>query len=139
MQEISIFWLRMAAGLYAVGLVHALFFVWLRSNRLFPLALQAFAAGALLHAVSIVEQSIQSGNLALQTFHQTISGCALLIAVAFLIVYKLYDFSSLAIFIFPITSVMTFIGTTAVPVESWSLAGLRDAWLLAHVRLILAG
>ena len=139
MQEISIFWLRMATGLYAVGLVHALFFVWLRSNRLFPLALHAFAAGALLHTVSIVEQSIQGGNLALQTFHQTISGCALLIAVAFLIVYKLYDFSSLAIFIFPITCVMTFIGTTAVPVESWSLAGLRDAWLLAHVLLILAG
>jgi len=103
MQDISILWLRVATVLYAVGLVHVLFFVWRRSSRLFSFALPAFAAGVLLHAVSIVEQSMQSGHLALQTFHQTISACAILIAVAFLVVYKLYDFSSLAIFIFPVT------------------------------------
>jgi len=139
MQDVSIFWLRVATVLYAVGLVHVLFFVWRRSSLLFPVALQAFAAGALLHAVSFVEQSMQSGHLALHTFHQTISACALLIAVAFLIVYKLYDFSSLAVFIFPITFLMAMIGTTAVPVTTWPASTLRDAWLLAHVLLILAG
>lgn len=139
MQDVSIFWLRVATVLYAVGMVHVLFFVWRRSNQLFPVALQAFAAGTLLHAVSIVEQSMQSGHLALQTFHQTISACALLIAVAFLLVYKLYDFSSLAVFIFPITFLMAMIGATAVPVTPWSESTLRGAWLLAHVLLILAG
>lgn len=139
MQEVSIFWLRVATALYAVGLLHVLFFVWRRSNHLFPVALHAFAAGALLHTVSIVEQSMQSGHLALQTFHQTISACALLIAVTFLVVYKLYDFSSLAVFIFPITFLMAMIGTTAVAVTPWSEPTLRDAWLLAHVLLILAG
>ncbi len=139
MQDVSIFWLRVATVLYAVGMVHVLFFVWRRSNLLFPVALQTFAAGTLLHAVSIVEQSMQSGHLALQTFHQTISACALLIAVAFLLVYKLYDFSSLAVFIFPITFLMAMIGATAVPVTPWSESTLRGAWLLAHVLLILAG
>jgi ABC-type uncharacterized transport system permease subunit len=103
------------------------------------LALPAFFAGVLLHAVSIVEQSMQSGHLALQTFHQTISACAILIAVAFLVVYKLYDFSSLAIFIFPVTFLLAMIGATAVPVEPWGAPTLRDAWLLAHVLLVLGG
>ncbi|MCX6589848.1 MAG: cytochrome c biogenesis protein CcsA [Acidobacteria bacterium] len=139
MQDISILWLRVATVLYAVGLVHVLFFVWRRSSQLFPVALPAFASGTLLHAVSIIEQSMQSGHLALQTFHQTISACALLIAVAFLIVYKLYDFSSLAVFIFPITFLLAMIGATAVPVQPWTASTLRDAWLLAHVLLVLAG
>ncbi|MBZ2180090.1 MAG: inner membrane protein YpjD [Acidobacteriota bacterium] len=139
MQDISILWLRVATVLYAVGLVHVLFFVWRRSSRLFSLALPAFFAGVLLHAVSIVEQSMQSGHLALQTFHQTISACAILIAVAFLVVYKLYDFSSLAIFIFPVTFLLAMIGATAVPVEPWGAPTLRDAWLLAHVLLVLGG
>lgn len=139
MQDISILWLRVATVLYAVGLVHVLFFVWRRSSRLFSLALPAFSAGVLLHAVSIVEQSMQSGHLALQTFHQTISACAILIAVAFLVVYKVYDFSSLAIFIFPVTFLLAMIGATAVPVEPWGAPTLRDAWLLAHVLLVLGG
>lgn len=139
MQEMSIFWLRAATALYAVGLVHVLYFVIGRSNRLFPAALWAVSTGAILHTVSIVEQSMQAGHLALQTFHQTISGGGLLIAVAFLLVYKLYDFSSVAIFIFPLAFLATLIGATAVPVDSWRIDGLRDAWLLAHVLLILAG
>lgn len=139
MQDISILWLRVATVLYAVGLVHVLFFVWRRSSRLFSFALPAFSAGVLLHAVSIVEQSMQSGHLALQTFHQTISACAILIAVAFLVVYKVYDFSSLAIFIFPVTFLLAMIGATAVPVEPWGAPTLRDAWLLAHVLLVLGG
>lgn len=139
MHDISILWLRVATALYAVGLLHVLFFVWRRSSQLFSLALPAFAAGALLQAVSIAEQSMQSGHLALQTFHQTISACALLIAVAFLVVYKLYDFSSLAVFIFPVTFLLAMIGSMAVPVEPWAATTLRDAWLLAHVLLVLGG
>jgi len=58
----SIFWLRVAACLYAVGLLHSMFAVVRHRQSLYPVALGAFRVGAVLHAVSIVELATAYGD-----------------------------------------------------------------------------
>lgn len=139
MHEMGIFWLRVATALYAVGLIHAIIVVLRRSSELFRIALGTFCVGAVLHVVATVELTWSIGHLPLDNFYESSSFCALLIAVFFLVVYWRYQFASLSIFIFPLVFLMTEIGAMAVPVATWPNAGIRRAWLLVHVFMILLG
>jgi len=139
MHEMSIFWLRVAAALYSLGLAHAILTVSRRDERLFRPALGAFLVGAILHLVSIVELAVWVGHLPVDNFYESVSLCAFLIAVLFLLVYWRYQFRSLGIILFPLVFVMTLVGATEIPVASWSNPRVRDIWLLVHVLLILLG
>lgn len=139
MHEMGIFWLRVATALYAVGLIHAIIVVLRRNSELFRVALGTFCVAAVLHIVATVELSTSIGHLPLDNFYESSSFCALLIGISFLLVYWRYQFASLSVFIFPLVFLMTEIGAMAVPVASWPNAGIRRAWLLAHVFMILLG
>ena len=139
MHEMSIFWLRVAAALYSLGLLHALLVVLRREDRLFRPALGAFSVAAVLHFVSIVELAVWVGHLPVDNFYESVSLCAFLIAVVFLLVNWRYQFRSLGIILFPLVFVMTLVGATEIPVASWSNPRVRDIWLLIHVLLILLG
>jgi ABC-type transport system involved in cytochrome c biogenesis permease subunit len=139
MHEMGIFWLRVATALYAVGLIHAIIVVLRRNSQVFSIALGAFCVGAVLHAVATVELTNALGHLPLDNFYESSSFCALLIAILFLFVYWRYQFASLSVFIFPLVFLMTEIGAMEVPVASWPNAGIRRAWLLVHVLMILLG
>ena len=67
------------------------------------------------------------------------SACAFLIAVLFLFVYWRFQFTELTVVLFPLVFVMVLAGAMEVPVPSWSSPGVRDAWLLVHVLLVLIG
>ncbi len=54
--EMSLIWLRLAAALYAVGLIQAILSLFRRGESLYPVAVQLFQVGVVLHGVSIVEQ-----------------------------------------------------------------------------------
>ena len=56
MHEMSVIWLRVAAALYAVGLIHAILTILRRRAKLFRLAFITFCGGLSLHFVSIVEE-----------------------------------------------------------------------------------
>ncbi len=135
----SIFWLRVAVGLYGVGLAHAILVALRRRSPIFTLALGAFYVGVVLHMVSLVEMTVALGRLPLDNFYESISACAFLIAVIFLFVYRRYQFTGLTVFLFPLVFVMALVGATEIPVKSWSSADVRDAWLLIHVLLVLSG
>ena len=45
MAEMSVIWLRVAAGLYSLGLLHAILMLVRRREHLFRVALAAFALG----------------------------------------------------------------------------------------------
>ncbi|HZU25437.1 MAG TPA: cytochrome c biogenesis protein CcsA [Bryobacteraceae bacterium] len=139
MHETGVLWLRVAAVLYSVGLAHAVTVVTARRNTLFPAALFAFYTGVVLQIVAVVESSLALGHLPVNNFFETISLCALIIGISFLIVYLQYRFSSLSVFIFPVVFLMTLIGSMETPIASWPNTRLRDAWLLLHVVLILLG
>ncbi len=81
MAEMSVIWLRVAAALYSLGLLHAILTLVRRREHLFRVALGAFALGAVFHFVSIVEEGLLNNRCPITNFYETLSMCAFLIAV----------------------------------------------------------
>src|SRR3978361_727024 len=102
MDESSALWLRVAAGLYSLGLLDAVITVMRRRERLFRVALGAFGLGALFHLVSIVEHGPSPHQLPGSDIFETMSFCAFVITVAFLLIFYRYKAASLSVFVFPL-------------------------------------
>jgi len=139
MHQMSVLWLRVAAVLYAVGLIHAILTILKRRAKLFRLAFITFCGGLTLHFVSIVEEAAYTGHFPANNFYESISLCAYLIGLLYLLVYLRHHVETLSAFVFPLVFVMTLVGALGSPVGSWSDPKVRDTWLLAHVTLVLAG
>jgi ABC-type transport system involved in cytochrome c biogenesis permease subunit len=139
MQESSVFWLRMAAALYSVGLIHALVTLVGRSSSLWKPALSTFVVGVVLHMVSLVELTRAVGHFPLANFYESISVCAFLIALVFLFAWRKYQFAPLSVFLFPLVFLMTLAGAMQLPVAGWSNPSLREGWLFVHVLAVLSG
>jgi ABC-type transport system involved in cytochrome c biogenesis permease subunit len=137
--ESSIFWLRVAACLYAVGLLHSMLAVVRRKHSLYSVALSAFQIGVVLHAVAIVELTMAYGRLAVDNVYVTLGLGAFLIALVFLIVEWKYRFETTSVALFPLIFLMTLVAAMQRPVASWPNVQLRDAWLVVHIILVLAG
>jgi hypothetical protein len=58
MAEMSVIWLRVAAALYSLGLVHSILTLVRRREHLFRVALGAFGIGAVFHFVSISRKAL---------------------------------------------------------------------------------
>ena len=139
MGESSIIWLRVAAGLYSLGLIDAILTILRRKRNLFRIALGAFGLGALFQLVSIVEQWMAEGQFPVSDIFQTMSFCAWVITVAFLAIYYRYKAGSLSIFIFPLVFLMTLVGALRSSVSAWSNPAIRNTWLVVHIVFVLLG
>jgi ABC-type transport system involved in cytochrome c biogenesis permease subunit len=139
MAETSVMWLRVAAALYSLGLLHSILAVTRQREGMFPYALSAVRAGAVLHLVSIVEEGISTGHCPIANFYETISMCALLILALFLFVHWRYKMESLSVFLFPLVFLMTLVASMARPVAVWSSPAIRSVWLTTHIVLVLLG
>jgi ABC-type uncharacterized transport system permease subunit len=139
MAEMSVIWLRVAAALYSLGLLHAILTLVRKREHLFRVALTAFSIGAVLHCVSIVEEGLLTNHCPITNFYETLSMCAFLITALFLVVYWRYKTESLSVFIFPLVFVMTLVATLGNPVEAWTSPVVRDTWLTVHIVLVLLG
>ncbi|MBM3737410.1 MAG: hypothetical protein FJW39_16645 [Acidobacteria bacterium] len=139
MFESSVFWLRVAVVLYALGLGHTTVTVLRRTPLPFAPAFWAFAVGTVLHMVSVVEMWFALGHLPADNFLQSSSLCGFLLALTFLFTYWRYRFDSLGVFLFPLVFLMSLVGAMELPVASWSNQSVRGAWLLVHVLLVLLG
>ncbi len=139
MAEMSVIWLRVAAALYSLGLLHAILTLVRKREHLFRVSLTAFSIGAVLHGVSIVEEGLLMNRCPIANFYETLSMCAFLITALFLFVYWRYKTESLSVFIFPLVFVMTLVSTLGNPVDAWSSPVIRNAWLDVHITLVLLG
>ncbi len=140
LHEMSVIWLRVAAVLYSLGLLHALLTVIHRRREpVFRVALTAFYTGVVVHVVSIVEHAVASSRIPVNDFFESASMCALLIGLLFLFLYWRYGYESLALFIFPLVFLLTLVGELGSPMTRWSDERVRSAWLLVHVVLVLVG
>lgn len=139
MHESSIFWLRVAVVLYSAGLLHAILTVLRKHSRVFRVALFTFSVGTVFHFVSIVELGRLAGHIPVNNFYESASLCAFLFAVLFLYLHWRYKWSSSSVLLFPLVFLLALVGSTELPVSSWSNPHVRDAWLLVHVLLILLG
>jgi len=137
--ETSIFWLRIAACLYALGLLHSMLAIVRRNQKLYPVALGSFRVAVVLHGVALVEAAMAYGRLPLETSYETLSVFAFLIALVFLIVEWRYHFSTTAVALFPLVFLMTLVASMEQPVAAWPNVGVRDVWLFVHIVLVLAG
>jgi ABC-type transport system involved in cytochrome c biogenesis permease subunit len=139
MADSSIFWLRVAAVLYAMGLVHSMLAILKRRNDFYGFALGTFRVGVVLQGVAIVELAMAEGRLPVEDFYGTINLCAFLIALAFLFVDWRYHFASTSIALFPLVFLMTLVAGMRQPAPAWSDVRVRDAWLIVHIVLVLVG
>ena len=73
MVDSSIFWLRMAAFLYAVGLLHSMLAILRRGTDFYPFALGTFRVGVVLHGVAIIKLAGAYGRLTVESFYGTLS------------------------------------------------------------------
>jgi ABC-type transport system involved in cytochrome c biogenesis permease subunit len=135
----SIFWLRMAACFYAVGLLHSILVLMRRSNILYPVARGAFRIGATLQAVAIVDLGMVLHRIPVDTVFQTMNLCAFLIAVLFLAVEWKYSFATTAVAHFPLVFVMTLVAATEPRAAALTDVKGRQTWLVIHIVLALAG
>ncbi len=135
----SVIWLRVAAALYSLGLLHAILTLVRRKDRLFRVALSAFGMGAMFHFVSIVEEGIFNHRCPITNFYETLSMCAFLTVLVYLFVHWRYKVASLSVFIFPLVFVMTLVATLGNPVSAWSSPVVRNVWLTVHIVLVLLG
>ena len=79
------------------------------------------------------------GRLPVENFYGTINVCAFLIALVFLFVDWRYHFASTSVALFPLVFLMTLVAGMRQPVSAWSDVRVRDAWLIVHIVLVLAG
>ncbi|MSV29531.1 MAG: hypothetical protein EXQ52_12435 [Bryobacterales bacterium] len=139
MAELSVLWLRTAAALYALGLVHGIVTLVRKRDHLFRPALVAFGFAALLHLVSIVEEGALSGALPVNNIYESLSLCAMIIAGSYLFVYWRYKIESLSVFVFPVVFIMTLMGTFGNPIDVHTSPEVRSTWLAIHIVLVLLG
>jgi len=139
MAEMSVIWLRVAAALYSLGLLHAILTLVRRREHLFRVALGAFGLGSVFQFVSIIEEGILNNRCPIANFYETLSMCAFLVVVLYLFVHWRYKLESLSVFIFPLVFVMALVATLGNPVSAWSSPVVRNAWLSTHIVLVLLG
>ncbi|HTS29744.1 MAG TPA: cytochrome c biogenesis protein CcsA [Bryobacteraceae bacterium] len=135
----SVIWLRVAAALYSIGLLHAILTLVRRREHLFRVALGAFGLGSVFHFVSIVEEGLLNARCPIANIYETLSMCAFLIVVVYLIVHWRYRMESLSVFIFPLVFVMSLVSTLGNPVSAWTNPVVRNTWLTVHIVLVLLG
>ena len=103
-----------------------------KESRLFKPALGAFCVGVVLHFVALVQLGIATGSIPVNNFNESISFCAFLIAVAFLIVFWRYDFVGLAVPVFPLVFLMSQVGSMEFPVQPWAVRGPERSAVVAR-------
>jgi len=139
MIESGIFWLRVAACLYALGLLHSFLSILRHKQSVFRMALGAFRVGVVLHGVAIVDLAMAYHHVPLANVYQGISLCAFFIALVFLVVEWRYHFTSTSVVLFPLVFVMTLVAAMERPVAAWPDPRVRGTWLLVHIFLVLVG
>lgn len=139
MANSGIFWLRVAACFYAVGLLHSMLVLLRRKSGIYPAARGTFRIAAILHGVAIVEMGMAAGRVPVENFFETLSLCAFLIAVLFLVVEWKYQFASTAVALFPLVFLMVLVAALERPVAPFANVQVRDAWLATHIVLVIAG
>ncbi len=139
MAEMSVIWLRVAAALYSLGLLHAILTLVRRREHLFRVAFAAFSLGSVFHFVSIVEEGIVNNRCPILNFYETLSMCAFLVVIVYLGVQLRYKLESVSVFIFPLIFVMSLVATFGNPVSAFTSPIVRNAWLTVHIVLVLLG
>ncbi len=131
--------LRLALGLYSVGLLHSVLTVLNKKHMFFRPALGAVIAGFVCHVLSIVLRGMEAQYLPITQRYEAFSFYGALVAAGFLIAYAKYRISPLSVFVFPLIFVMTFIANLFYNPPPPIPGILRSNWIYIHIPLVFLG
>jgi ABC-type uncharacterized transport system permease subunit len=133
----TLLWLRFAVLLYGVAALAVLPAALYDRPRWRLVAVPATIAAALFHFVSLAETlNAAHHRLPVET-HEVQSLLALILALAFLLVYAWYRSVSIGIFVLPIAFMLAILAAFRPGQETFS-APIRTGWILLHIVLLLA-
>jgi ABC-type uncharacterized transport system permease subunit len=135
----SILWLRVALGCYAVGLLYALLALTRTRDLLNRIALHAAYLGMIFHLVSLTEVVLGSSQIVLASVQNVESVLGFLIMVVFMVVFLVYHTTSPGIVVFPLVFLLTLVAATGQQPFLMLSPAVHRGWLFTHIALILAG
>jgi ABC-type uncharacterized transport system permease subunit len=131
-------WLRVALGLYGASSVAVVPDVLNGQHRWRKLVLPACVAAVFFHFVALTEMLNLAHHWVPASLHEIETSFALLLALAFLIIYWRYRAISLGLFALPLIFLLLLgpaIGPDHAPLSGeW----MHNPWILLHIGLLLA-
>jgi cytochrome c-type biogenesis protein CcsB len=131
--------LRLALGLYSVGLVHSVLTVLKRKQPFSRPALLAVSAGLVCHVTSIILRGVELRYLPLTQRAEAFSFFAALATMGFLLAYAKYRIPSLSVFAFPLIFIMTFVANLFYDPTNSIPQVLRSNWIYIHTPFVFLG
>src|SRR5258706_42044 len=131
-------WLRFALGCYFIGLTYVFFALSRTSDLLSRVALHAASLGMVFHFVSLVEVFV-AGHAVWASVHNSESLLAFFSMSFFMIVYAVYQTSSLGVVVFPFVFFLTFVAAVDQQPVLLTAFVQHKGWLIAHIILIFTG
>jgi len=129
--------LRLALGLYSVGLAHSILSILKKKQTFFGPAAIAALIGFVLHAASIGLRWYELQYIPLTQRYESFSFVAAVAVLGFFLAYLKYRITSLGVFAFPAIFIMTFMANLGSYDPSESIPEvLRSNWIYLHTPLL---
>jgi ABC-type uncharacterized transport system permease subunit len=135
--EMVLFWLRVAAILYAAAGISAFPAVFYGQARGRAICVHLGGLALLFHFVSVVEMLVLAHRWMPVGAREVESLLGLAVASLFFLVWWLYDAIALGIFAFPATFFLVLVPTLGPDRYTFPSQGVRASWLLAHIAALL--
>src|SRR5262249_23262710 len=132
--------LRLALGLYGVGLLHSVLTVLREKQTFFKPAAIAVLIGFILHATSIAMRGFELLSIPLTQTYEGFSFFAAVVVLAFFLAYSKYRIASLGVFAFPVIFIMTFMANLDREAAGAIPQVLRyqgREWIYIHTPLVI--
>ncbi len=133
----TLLWLRLAVLLYGVAALAVLPAVLYNRPRWSLFAVPATVTAGLFHFVSLAETLNAAHHRLPVEAHEVQSLLALILGLAFLIVYARYRSVSIGIFVLPIAFILAMLAAFRPGQETFS-SPIRTGWIFLHIVLLLA-
>jgi ABC-type uncharacterized transport system permease subunit len=134
----TLFWLQVAAVLYAAGSVAVFPAVLYKNERWRSICVHLAGMGFFFHFVSVVEMLVMAHHWMPVGMRETESLLGLLLTGLFFLAWWLYDAMSLGIFALPVTFFLVFVPSLGLTRYTFPSQGARSDWLIAHIAALLA-
>lgn len=131
--------LRLALGLYFLGLTHSVLTVLRKKETFFWPAAIAMIAGFICQAAAIAYKAYDTHSFPVTRLDESFSFFAALAVPVFFIVYLKYRIPSLGVFAFPMIFIMTFMANMGYDQSDAIPAVLMSHWLYIHTPLVIFG
>ena len=132
-----LFWLRVAAILYAAGCVAVFPAVLYNSQPWRKTCVHLSGLALFFHFVSVVEMLVLAHRWMPVGMREIESLLGFAVAGLFFLVWWLYDAISLGIFALPATFFLVFIPALGPDTYHFPSQGVRTSWLVAHIVALL--